>query len=241
MRVSHDPQSQQPRKWKGAGLDRNIRNANIVKPQLVFEHAPDNSLIDPWRPILTRKPHALVSLEESLGSPDDTTLSVYDYSVFLPLLAIAFSNKSANAEANQEKLNQRLKRLKSLGSIIRTNGRFRYKHPYEAEILLMKYPESVYQSLEPIPYQPVDTTTATWVDTYEGVLDMLEELKQEKEIAVDLEHHDYRSYHGLVSLMQVSTRAKDWIVDTLQPWRHQLEILNQVFADPSIVKVGHRR
>lgn len=66
---------------------------------------------------------------------------------------------------------------------------------------------------------------------------MLEELKQAKEIALDLEHHDFRSYTGLLSLMQISTREKDWVIDTLQPWRHKLEVLNEVFADPKIVKV----
>lgn len=68
---------------------------------------------------------------------------------------------------------------------------------------------------------------------------MLEELKLAKEIAVDLEHNDKNSYVGLVSLMQISTRDKDWIVDTLRPWRENLQILNQVFADPKILKVFH--
>jgi exosome complex exonuclease RRP6 len=68
---------------------------------------------------------------------------------------------------------------------------------------------------------------------------MLRELKQAKEIAVDLEHHDMHSYIGLVSLMQISTREKDWIVDPLKPWRENLQCLNEVFADPNIVKVFH--
>ena len=68
---------------------------------------------------------------------------------------------------------------------------------------------------------------------------MLSELKKAREIAVDLEHHDVRSYLGIVSLMQISTRERDWIVDTLKPWREDLQILNTVFADPSIVKVFH--
>ncbi|KAF9872770.1 exosome complex exonuclease [Colletotrichum karsti] len=114
-----------------------------------------------------------------------------------------------------------------------------YKHPYETEILEAKYPDRTYQQAEPIPWQPVDKTEATWVDTYEGVLEMLKELKKAKEIAVDLEHHDYRSYIGLTSLMQISTRDKDWIVDTLKPWRQQLQVLNEVFADPNIIKVFH--
>ena len=67
---------------------------------------------------------------------------------------------------------------------------------------------------------------------------MLQELKTAKEIAIDLEHHDEHSYNGIVSLMQISTRDKDWIVDTLKPWRRDLEILNEVFADPQILKVS---
>jgi exosome complex exonuclease RRP6 len=113
----------------------------------------------------------------------------------------------------------------------------RYKHPYETEIVQLQYPTAVHEQREPIKYLPVDSTSVTWVDTYEGVLEMLEELKQAREVAIDLEHHDYRSYVGLLSLMQISTRDKDWIVDTLRPWRHKLEILNEVFADPAIIKV----
>ena len=103
----------------------------------------------------------------------------------------------------------------------------------------MSYPKRVFEVADPIPYQPVYMSSATWVDTYEGVLDMLKHLEKAEEIAVDLEHHDFRTYTGLVSLMQISTREQDWIVDTLQPWRHKLEVLNKVFADPKIVKVFH--
>jgi hypothetical protein len=102
----------------------------------------------------------------------------------------------------------------------------------------LEYPQQVFQPSEPIKYLPIDKTKAIWVDTYEGVLEMLEELKKATEIAIDLEHHDFRTYTGLLSLMQISTREKDWIVDTLVPWRHKLEILNEVFADPKILKVS---
>ncbi|PTB61923.1 hypothetical protein BBK36DRAFT_1189710 [Trichoderma citrinoviride] len=168
-----------------------IRNANVKKPQLDFEIPPNNFPNGPWKPLLTEKPHAKVSLEDSLVT------------------------------------------------FVGDNGTTQYKHPYEPEILSMQYPDRVFQVLDPIPPQPVETTSATWVDTYEGVVDMLQELKQAKEIAVDLEHHDFRTYVGLVSLLQISTREKDWIVDTLKPWRHKLQVLNEVFADPTIVKVFH--
>ncbi|KAM0561754.1 hypothetical protein ACHAPJ_002923 [Fusarium lateritium] len=176
---------------KPKSTNKVIRNANISKPQLQFERKPNNFAPAPWKPILTSKPNAKISLEDSLNVVPNET------------------------------------------------GTPQYQHPYEHEIVRMIYPKRVFKEAEPIMYQPVETTQATFVDTYEGVLKMLEELKGAKEIAVDLEHHDFRTYVGLVSLMQISTREKDWIVDTLQPWRHKLEVLNEVFTDPNIVKVFH--
>ncbi|KAI2466936.1 ribonuclease H-like domain-containing protein [Annulohypoxylon bovei var. microspora] len=179
------------KKFRSTTLESSMRRANITKPQHAFDVKPNNFNTSPWKPILTTKPHALVSLEESLETFND-----------------------------EEQTTQ-------------------YKHPYEAEIRELESPEIIFQTREPIKYQPVETTAATYVDTFEGVLDMLKELKTATEIAIDTEHHDYRTYTGLLSLMQISTREKDWIVDTLQPWRHKLEVLNEVFADPKIVKVLH--
>ncbi|KAI8963573.1 ribonuclease H-like domain-containing protein [Daldinia sp. FL1419] len=179
------------KKSKSTTLDTSLRRANIIKPQNAFELKPNNTDPSPWKPILTAKPHALISLEDSLDTFVD------------------------DDQATQ------------------------YKHPYETEIQKLQYPETIFEEREPIKYQPVETTAATFVDTFEGVLDMLQELKSATEIAIDTEHHDFRTYSGLLSLMQISTREKDWIVDTLQPWRHKLEVLNEVFADPKIVKVLH--
>ncbi|KAL4800430.1 ribonuclease H-like domain-containing protein [Aspergillus venezuelensis] len=114
-----------------------------------------------------------------------------------------------------------------------------HRNPYETEIRAAKYPASVYEKSTPINYLPFESTTATFVDTLEGVKEMLAELRSAKEIAIDLEHHDVHSYHGLVSLMQISTREKDWVVDTLRPWREELQMLNDVFADPNILKLFH--
>jgi exosome complex exonuclease RRP6 len=97
----------------------------------------------------------------------------------------------------------------------------------------------MYKLYDPIKPQPFNSTTATLVDTPEAFNGMLADLRESKEIAVDLEHHDMRTYIGLVSLMQISTREKDYIIDTLVPWRRNMEALNEVFANPSIVKVLH--
>jgi exosome complex exonuclease RRP6 len=114
-----------------------------------------------------------------------------------------------------------------------------FNHPYASEIEHSKFPPPTYVSAEPIPWVPLAEQPVTFVDTEEGVEEMLTELKYAKELAVDLEHHDFHSYIGIVCLMQISTREKDWIVDTLKPWRESLQCLNEVFADPNILKVFH--
>ena len=65
---------------------------------------------------------------------------------------------------------------------------------------------------------------------------MLEKLRGAAEIAVDLEHHSYRTFGGFVCLMQLSTRDEDFVVDPLAV-RDEMEELNEVFTDPNIIKV----
>lgn len=113
-----------------------------------------------------------------------------------------------------------------------------YPHPYEVEIDQQEYNPSILQISEPISSQSWDDQQAIWVDSLESLNNMLEELKGATEIAVDLEHHDYRTYYGIVCLMQISTRKTDYLVDTIA-LRDELHILNEVFANPSIVKVLH--
>ncbi|KAJ0158774.1 Exosome complex exonuclease rrp6 [Colletotrichum tanaceti] len=210
-----------------------VRSANITKPQLHFAQLVNNNA--PWKPVINKKPHAKVSLEESLVTVEtDDGFVQYDFPPSIQLLIFPRPHGSW-----QYAYESRRRERESAMLIDHADERYRYKHPYETEIVEAKYPNRVYEQAEPIPWQPVETTEATYVDTYEGVLDMLEDLKKAKAIAVDLEHHDFRTYVGLTSLMQISTRGKDWIVDTLKPWRGQLEVLNEVFADPSIIKVFH--
>lgn len=222
-----------------------FRTQNLIKPQLAFDNKPNNDDNTPWKPLLTSKPHATVPLEESLGSVSNESEKQYDYTAFLPLLSLPPSPATPEglSKSQRQRHNKRIAQLKIMGStrsafvIDNTDNYFRYKHPYETEILQLNYPDAVYKKADPIPYLPFESTSAIFVDTEEGVLEMLNELKSATEIAVDLEHHDTRSYVGLVSLMQISTRNKDWIVDTLKPWRQNLQVLNEVFADPKIVKV----
>lgn len=82
----------------------------------------------------------------------------------------------------------------------------------------------------------------TWVSDKAGLEALLAHLLEPrvKEIAIDLEHHSLRSFQGLTSLMQLSTRWGDYIIDPLQEEvRINAEILNQVLTDPAKVKVLH--
>ncbi|CAG84465.2 DEHA2A04334p [Debaryomyces hansenii CBS767] len=113
-----------------------------------------------------------------------------------------------------------------------------YVQPYEFEIDSQPYPDSILTKKEPIPSKPWSKTSAIWVDSVDVLNEMISLLSEQSEIAIDLEHHDYRSYYGIVCLMQISSRDQDWIIDTLK-LRDDLESLNKVFTNPDIVKVFH--
>ncbi|ORX44798.1 hypothetical protein DM01DRAFT_1312331 [Hesseltinella vesiculosa] len=111
-------------------------------------------------------------------------------------------------------------------------------NPYTYEIEHLNYPGHLFQSREPVSYSSFDKTQAAWIDTEEELDKLVAELASVQEIAVDLEHHDYRSFQGFTCLMQLSTRENDYVIDTLA-LRDVLWKLNQAFTDPNIVKVFH--
>lgn len=114
----------------------------------------------------------------------------------------------------------------------------RFPHPYEKEIKESDYPEWLFEDCEPHPSNNWENTLATWVNNKDSLKEMINDLKLLDLIAVDLEHHDYRSYYGITCLMQISNRQFDWIVDTIA-LRDELHVLNEIFTDPKIVKVFH--
>lgn len=99
------------------------------------------------------------------------------------------------------------------------------------------YPTRMFSVAEPRMIKSFEDTPFTWVSTVAELNAMLGKLRDALEIAVDLEHHNYRSYYGFACLMQVSTSEEDWVVDTIA-LRGELEVLNEVFTNPSIVKVS---
>jgi len=183
------------------------KSANIPKPQLLFKEKIDNFDSTPWKPRLTSKPHAVMPFDKSIYLFKDE-LGINEYL------------------SKRQRKRERRRLIK----------RPRYAHPYQAEIESMQYPKEVYSWMEPIPYTDWDEVPPTWVDTPEALQEMIKDMRRCTEIAVDLEHHDTRSYIGLTCLMQLSTRDDDYIVDTLK-LRGQLEPLNEIFANPRVLKV----
>ncbi|BEI85109.1 hypothetical protein CcaverHIS002_0505100 [Cutaneotrichosporon cavernicola] len=114
------------------------------------------------------------------------------------------------------------------------------QHPYYFETRHLPYPTSMFMEREPAMPKSFEDTPFEFVDTPERLAALTEVLLQAKEIAVDLEHHNTRSYYGFTCLMQISTREQDWVVDTLA-LRSELREhkLGGVMADPSVIKVFH--
>lgn len=113
-----------------------------------------------------------------------------------------------------------------------------YLHPYEFE--LSNFTPNQWQLTKGSATKPkeLSETPLMYVDKEGDLNVMLKELEQAKEIAIDVEHHSYRTFQGITCLLQLSTRTKDYIVDTLA-LREELHILNEVTANPKIVKVFH--
>ena len=145
-------------------------------------------------------------------------------------------------------------------------------HPYYYELTHPTYPDHVFRPpSSPVQPQPLEVSSSscsnpasasrhcTYISTAEAFLCFANTISSVTELAIDLEHHSYRSYRGFLALMQISTRQEDFIVDLLVPEireglrqakgrsfgkneneqmaKEAGEIVARIFADPSIVKV----
>ncbi|KAG1763058.1 ribonuclease H-like domain-containing protein [Suillus occidentalis] len=118
-------------------------------------------------------------------------------------------------------------------------------HPYYYELTHPTFPTHLFRptptTILPSSLTGTDVSKHVYVSTPSTLLSMAIKLKAANEIAVDLEHHSYRTYRGFLCLMQISTREDDFIIDLLVPSvRDSISnALGEIFADPEIVKVFH--
>ncbi|XP_067213814.1 exosome complex component 10 homolog [Linepithema humile] len=113
-----------------------------------------------------------------------------------------------------------------------------FNHPYEFELNKFEVPECQLKKSIPVTYKSLEDTTLKYIDKPAHLQVLLEDLKNYKEIAIDLEHHSYRTFQGITCLMQISTGDTDYLIDTLT-LRSELHQLNEIFTKPSILKVFH--
>ncbi|CAB3226099.1 unnamed protein product [Arctia plantaginis] len=116
-----------------------------------------------------------------------------------------------------------------------------YEHPYKVELDLYHPPSYVLEpdTEEPPFPAPLEHTKLTYVDTEAQLDALVEHLNTVNELAVDLEHHSYRTYQGITCLIQISTNeGGDFIVDALAVREH-IHKLNLVFTNPKKIKVFH--
>ena len=161
--------------------------------------------------------------------------SVDNYrAMFVPLL-----KEKLNAI---EPLNPLILEAQSNPSILK-NRSITFGNVYEVEIRkCMKSVSAAISEIESVKeiteFTDLQSTELVYVDTDAALDHMIEDVMAAGEVAIDLEHHDIHSYRGFTSLIQLSTRDKDYIVDPF-PIFKSVHKLNKFTTDPNIRKTLH--
>jgi exosome complex exonuclease RRP6 len=200
-------------------LPSHLLNANIQPlPQHKFSKKPDNSRESLWRHSLVDKPHAQVPLswKAPLPGPDDPPV----------LTGTRQGMYCAEGDPRENPYYVEIGRY--------TPAQHALEAPSAEALIQPPQLQKDDPTSGPIPFLWVDDGT-----TFDKLYNHLAE-QRVKEIAIDVEHHNFRSYQGLVCLVQVSTRWQDFIIDALSPQvRNVSHRLNEIFADPGKVKILH--
>eukprot|EP00250_Pteridium_aquilinum_P001753 c11971_g1_i1 orf=139-3204(+) len=112
-------------------------------------------------------------------------------------------------------------------------------HPLQDKLQKMTFEDMLIDIADPKEPASLAETPFTFVNTPSLLKEVAAKLSVEREIAVDLEHHQFRSFQGLTCLMQISTRSEDFIIDTLELRSIIGPHLYDIFANPTIQKVMH--
>lgn len=113
-----------------------------------------------------------------------------------------------------------------------------FTHPYEHELQNFQVDLDLLSPANPIEPPDLYSTPIILVETLEQLEEVCGYMENEKEFAVDVEHHSYRSFQGITCLVQISTRTQDFVIDAIK-LRGEMYRLNKSFTNPSIVKVFH--
>lgn len=121
----------------------------------------------------------------------------------------------------------------------KTEDGSKFIHPLQGELDKIEFAYNQSELPEPLQPAPWESTPFKFVERVQDLKEVAMKLESASEIAVDLEHNQYRSFQGLTCLMQISTRAEDFVVDTLILRKYIGPCLKHIFANPAIKKVMH--
>ncbi|OMJ19301.1 Exosome component 10 [Smittium culicis] len=212
-----------------------------IKPQLFFLDQVDNFSQSPFSHKLKYKPHSFPytsknSLAKKAPTGETSSSNAKNVLIINDLLdeCMLFNNKRLQKSLNLHKL-----------AFDNENNLIFEKHPYAQEIKMYQIPERVYsRKSTQANYKPIRIDNIMLINTEEEFDAMILTLLNlpttngEGDIAIDLEHHDFHSYHGFTCLVQISSRSIDYIIDALLV-RSFMHKLNLITADPKRVKVMH--
>ncbi|XP_034701394.1 protein RRP6-like 3 isoform X3 [Vitis riparia] len=113
-----------------------------------------------------------------------------------------------------------------------------HSHPYEAEISALLENAEIEFSFGTESMDLKISDSYVWVETELQLKELVDVLSKQRVFAVDTEQHSLRSFLGFTALIQISTQNEDYLVDTIA-LHDALDVLQPVFANPSICKVFH--
>merc|ERR1719419_545689 len=140
----------------------------------------------------------------------------------------------------QPRLQEKPHSMKPLSILVEydDHGSEVFSHPYIYEIERDQPLASQLSISVAVKPADVDDTPMDYIESVEGLKVMIKELQDEEIVGIDLEAHTYRSYLGITCLIQISTASKDYLIDPFPLWS-ELPLLNEITANPKIVKVLH--
>ncbi|KAJ1887561.1 exosome nuclease subunit, partial [Kickxella alabastrina] len=199
-----------------------VHASSVPRPQVAFKDVVDNSVSTPFVWKIREKLNALVPLDYGLPGATVAGTALGAHLASLGIGSHTPRGSGASSPRNDAE----------------ESALFDLPHPYAYEIKHQPPPAQLFVEQAPQEPNDWDETPFAFVDTPAQLAEMIEHLEGAAEVAIDLEHHNYRSYHGFTCLVQISSRTRDFVVDALA-LRSELHQLNRITTDPRVVKVLH--
>jgi exosome complex exonuclease RRP6 len=123
-------------------------------------------------------------------------------------------------------------------------------HAYLPELEALEYPDWELEApAEKVKIAKEDNLidSAVWIDTPVALNDLKTKLEHPsvQEVAIDLEAHSYRSFAGMICLIQITCvdsetgKLQDYLLDPFPLWNLIHKALAPTLANPHVVKIFH--